>query len=160
MDKYSKNKNITHYHVTGERGYKEYGSLFKEKDLHMCENLFLSEYLFDIYRYYAAADIVVCRAGALTLSELAALKKPAVLIPSPYVAENHQYKNAKVLERQKAAVIIEEKDLTAETLVKTIEDLMENPLKLSDMAQNIGKFAAFETLDKIYETVMSVKNKK
>ena len=154
MEKYSKDKNMTHYHVTGERGYKEYGRLFREKGLHMYNNLFLSEYLFDIYKYYAAADIVICRAGAITLTELAVLKKPAVLIPSPYVAENHQYKNAKVLEREGAAAIIEEKDLTVKILTDTIEKILSDPFALSDMAKNIGKFASFETLDKIYETIM------
>ena len=157
MDKYAKDKNMTHYHVTGERGYSEYNKLFKEKGLHMYNNLFLNEYLFDIYRYYAAADIVICRAGALTLTELAVLKKPAILIPSPYVAENHQYKNAEVLEKQNAAIIVEEKDLCSERIAEEIEKLTADPFKLTDMAQNIGKFASFDTLEIIYETVMSQK---
>ena len=157
MDKYAKNKNVTHYHVTGSRGYKEYNKLFKDKGLNIYNNLFLSEYLFDIYKYYAAADIIICRAGALTLTELAVLKKPAVLIPSPNVAENHQYKNAAVLERQNAAVIIEEKDLTTEVLIKKIEELTSDPFELSKMSQNISKFASGDTLDKIYDIVMGLK---
>jgi len=156
MDKYSKEKNITHYHVTGSRGYKEYGKIFKEKNLNMYGNLFLNEYLFDIYKYYAAADIIICRSGALTLTELAVLRKPAILIPSPNVAENHQYKNAEVLEKQNAAVIIEEKDLTVENLTDKIEELTADPFKLTEMSQNIGKFASRDTLDKIYVTVMDL----
>ncbi|MCL2097071.1 MAG: UDP-N-acetylglucosamine--N-acetylmuramyl-(pentapeptide) pyrophosphoryl-undecaprenol N-acetylglucosamine transferase, partial [Oscillospiraceae bacterium] len=160
MDKYSKNKNVTHYHVTGSRGYKEYAALFKKKGLNVYNNLFLSEYLFDIHKYYAAADIVICRAGALTLTELAVLKKPAILIPSPYVAENHQYKNAEVLEKQNAAVIIEEKNLSAEVLAEKIDGLTADPFKLTDMSRNINKFASYDTLDKIYETVMDLSLKK
>ena len=157
MDKYSKNKNISHYHVTGSIGYKEFGKLFKEKGLSAYNNLFLSEYLYDIYKYYAAADIIICRAGALTLTELAVLKKPAILIPSPNVAENHQYKNAEVLEKHNAAILIEEKDLTAEILIEKIGELESDPFKLTNMAQNIGKFASRDTLDKIYDIIMSVK---
>jgi len=160
MDKYSKNKNITHYHVTGERGYREYGKLFKEKNLNVYNNLFLCEYIYDIYKYYAAADIVVCRAGALTLTELAALKKAAILIPSPYVAENHQYKNAEALEKQNAAAIIEEKDLTAEALIQKIEEITSDPFVLTNMAQNIGSFASPDTLGKIYDTIMAVKDQR
>ena len=158
MDEYAKNKNITHYHVTGTRDYAKCAGIFKDKKLNGYNNLFLSEYLFDIYKYYAAADIVICRAGALTLTELAVLKKPAILIPSPYVAENHQFKNAEVLAKQNAAVIIEEKDLTAETLAKKIEEFISEPAKLSEMSKNIHKFASYDTLDKIYKTVMSLKN--
>jgi len=157
MDKFSKNHNITHYHATGSRGYKEYSKLFKDKGLNAYSNLFLSEYIYDIHKYYAAADIMICRSGALTLTELAILKKPAILIPSPHVAENHQYKNAAALEKQNAAIVIEEKDLTAEILIKKIEELMANPYELSNMAQNIGRFGSYDTLEKIYDIVMNVK---
>ncbi|MCL1792925.1 MAG: undecaprenyldiphospho-muramoylpentapeptide beta-N-acetylglucosaminyltransferase [Oscillospiraceae bacterium] len=156
MDKYSKNKNLTHYHVTGSRGYEQYGRIFADKGLGVCDNLFLYEYIYDICKYYAAADIIVCRAGALTLAELAVLKKAAILVPSPHVAENHQYKNAEALERQNAAAIIEEKDLTAEILIRKIEELMASPEKLSDMEQNIGKFAFPDTLSKIRGIIMDV----
>ena len=157
MDKYSKNKNITHYHVTGSRSYKLYSKIFKEKRLNVYNNLFLSEYLYDIYRYYAAADIIICRAGALTLTELAVLKKPAILVPSPYVAENHQYKNAEMLAKQNAAVIIEEKDLNAKTLEDAVEKLITDPFALLDMSKNIGTFAPDGVLDKIYEIVINSK---
>ena len=157
MDKYSKNKSINHYHVTGTRAYKEYSKIFKNKGLGGYNNLFLSEYLYDIYKYYAAADIIICRAGASTLTELAVIKKPAILIPSPYVTENHQYKNAEALEKQNAAVIVEEKDLTAEILIKKIGELTADQERLPNMAKNIGKFASYDTLDKIYKIIMSLK---
>jgi len=157
MDRFSKNESITHYHVTGSRGYKEYNKLFRNKGLCTYNNLFLSEYLYDIYKYYAAADLIICRSGALTLTELAVIQKPAILIPSPYVTENHQYKNAEVLEKQNAAVIIEEKDLTAESLEKKIRELMADPFKLSNISRNISKFASNDTLDKIYKLVTGLK---
>ncbi|MCL1859865.1 MAG: undecaprenyldiphospho-muramoylpentapeptide beta-N-acetylglucosaminyltransferase [Oscillospiraceae bacterium] len=157
MDKYSKNKNITHYHVTGPRGFKEYGNLFRSKGLGVYSNLYLNEYIYDIHKYYAAADIIICRSGAATLNELAVVKKTAILIPSPNVAENHQYKNAEVLEKHNAAVIIEEKDLTAESLIKKVEELTSDPFKLPNMGRNISRFASYDTLDKIYEIIMGLK---
>ena len=159
MDKYSKEKNINHHHVTGTRGYKEYGKMFKDKGLNVYGNLFLDEYLFDIHKYYAAADIIICRAGALTLTELAVLKKPAILIPSPNVAENHQYKNAVVLEKHNAAVIIEEKDLTAESLIKKINEITSDPNKILEMSKNINQFASSDTLDKIYKIITDIARK-
>jgi UDP-N-acetylglucosamine--N-acetylmuramyl-(pentapeptide) pyrophosphoryl-undecaprenol N-acetylglucosamine transferase len=167
MDKFSKNQNIMHYHATGSSGYKEFAKLFRSKGLNTYSNLFLSEYIFDIHKYYAAADIVICRAGAATLTELAVLKKPSVLIPSPYVTENHQYKNAAVLEKEGAAVIIEEKDLTAERLIEKTDEFAADPFKISNMSKNISKFAVNGTLDKIYDIItesgmkkMSNKNKR
>jgi len=156
MDEFSKKKNVTHYHATGSLGYKEFDKLFKDKELDVYKNLFLSEYLFDIHKYMAAADIIICRAGALTLSELAIIKKPAILVPSPYVTENHQYKNAAVLEKADAAVIIEEKDLTVEALIAKVDEFVSNPLKISEMSRNIGKYAPASALDKIYDVVMQI----
>ena len=158
MEKYSKNKNINHYHATGSRDYKKSNKIFNQKGLNTYKNLFLSEYLFGMSKYMAAADIVICRAGALTLSELAIVKKASVLIPSPYVTENHQYKNAAVLEKENAAVVIEEKDLTAELLTEKVEELLDDPFKITNMAQNIGRFATPDTLDKMYKIIMNVKN--
>ena len=71
----------------------------------------------------AAADIVICRAGATTISELQASKKPAILIPSPNVAENHQYYNALALVNSNAGSMIEEKNLTCQSLMDEIEKI-------------------------------------
>lgn len=75
----------------------------------------------DALRLYGMLDGMVCRAGATTLAELTALGIPAVIIPSPYVAENHQYYNAKMLVDEDAAIMLEEKDLNADSLSKAIE---------------------------------------
>ena len=81
----------------------------------------------------AAADLVIARAGAMTLAELTALGRASVLIPSPNVAENHQYHNAMVLENHHAAVVIEEKDLTGEKLAETVRRLTDDPEKLRQL---------------------------
>jgi len=102
----------------------------------------------------AAADLVICRAGALTLSELTAQGKPAILIPSPNVAENHQYHNAMELVQAGAARIIEEKKLTGESLTAEVTQLLENKQELEIMHQNSQKLAILDANERIYRIVM------
>ena len=108
-----------HIHAYGKYG-KWFPDLLKEKgcDLEKADNLDIREFINDMDVCMAAADLVICRAGAITLSEIQALGKPAILIPSPNVAENHQYHNAMALVNAGAADIIEEKDLTGRLLAK------------------------------------------
>ena len=101
------------------------------------------EYIDDMPRFMAAADVVVSRCGAMTLSELPAMRKPSILIPSPYVAENHQYHNAKALADRGAAVCIEEKDLTDDRLWDTIEQTALSPERLAAMSEAAAGAAVF-----------------
>ena len=89
----------------------------------------------------AACDLVICRSGALTLSELQATGKPSILIPSPNVAENHQYFNALVLENKKAAVVIEEKNYDKHFLINTVKSFYENKDKLEQYSKNAYSLA-------------------
>ena len=107
----------------------------------------------------AACDIEICRAGAMTLSELAVLGKCAVIIPSPYVTNNHQYKNAKVLCDKGAAFMIEEKNLNGEKLTSTVKELVENPEKRRSTENNVREFAVTDTLDRIYKIITEIKDK-
>ncbi|MEG0736520.1 MAG: glycosyltransferase, partial [Longicatena sp.] len=84
----------------------------------------------------AHVDLIICRAGATTAAEITALGTPSILIPSPYVAHNHQFYNASVLVDKKAAFMIEEKDLNAETLKKKIDMIMSNEQLRSEMKQH------------------------
>ena len=90
--------------------------LEKEKGFAPGENLVVTEYINNMPQLLAAADLVIARSGALTLAELEAVGRASVLIPSPNVAENHQYYNALELQKAGAAVVIEEKNLTGEGL--------------------------------------------
>jgi len=96
------------------------------------------EYLFEMENYYTWADIVVCRSGASTIAELAAVGKPAILIPLPTSADDHQRKNAEALASQNAAIIIEQKDFTREKLNETLLDLQKNPTLLMTLSKNIS----------------------
>ena len=127
-------RNVLHLHATGSRGVKLFEGLEKEKDFAPGENLVVTEYINNMPQLLAAADLVIARSGALTLAELEAVGRASVLIPSPNVAENHQYYNALELQKAGAAVVIEEKNLTGDGLVKTVETLLTSPGKLARWA--------------------------
>ena len=98
----------------------------------------------------AAADLVISRSGAITISELAAAGRASVLIPSPNVAENHQYYNALELSKPGAAVLIEEKELTSEKLIDTVDRLTRDPAALAQMGAAARGCAHLNSLEKIY----------
>jgi UDP-N-acetylglucosamine--N-acetylmuramyl-(pentapeptide) pyrophosphoryl-undecaprenol N-acetylglucosamine transferase len=102
----------------------------------------------------AAADVVICRAGAMTLSELANQGKAAVLIPSPNVTDDQQYKNAKVLSDAGAAVLIRESELEEGRIGKEIERLICEPYRLEEMRRNIKSFAAEDANAVIFDEMM------
>ena len=98
-------------------------------------------------------------ARVLTLAELEAVGRAAVLIPSPNVAENHQYFNAMELQKAGAAVVIEEKDLTGEKLVGTVADLLAQPGKLAEMGRNARSLSVDDSLDRIAAALMKLVQK-
>lgn len=143
-----------HIHATGKSGYK--GFLADLKDINISSNIDIREYISDMDVCMAAADLIICRAGAITLSELLACGKPAILIPSPYVAENHQYHNAMTLKRIGAAEIIEEKDLTQDKLIEVVGNLIENKPKLEAMSKAAKSGAIMDANERIYEIIMQL----
>lgn len=143
-----------HIHGTGKSGYESMINDFKEKGIVLSEEIDVREYIKNMNECMAAADLVISRAGAITLSEITAMGKPAVLIPSPYVAENHQFHNAMTLKRAGAAEIIEEKDLTAQRLIDVVDSLIENKSKLKKMGENARKIAITDANERIYEVIM------
>ena len=155
-----KHPDILHIHASGAIEKDSTLALFKEYGLDKYDNLQLVEYIYDMPKKMAAADLVISRAGAMTLSELAMLKKPCVLIPSPNVTDNHQYKNAVELEKKNAAVVFEEKDLAEGVLVAAVRDLIFDDKKLADMQKNIKGFAVENTNTLIYEGVKKLVEEK
>ncbi|MGN1127000.1 MAG: undecaprenyldiphospho-muramoylpentapeptide beta-N-acetylglucosaminyltransferase [Ruminococcus sp.] len=146
-----------HIHAYGQYG-KWFPDLVKEKgvDIEKCSNLDIREYINNMATCLAAADVVISRAGAITLSEIQAQGKPAVLIPSPNVAENHQYHNAMALVNKKAAEIIEEKDLTPNLLSQKVDKLLESREVLEEYSQNARKMAIVDANERIYQVIKEV----
>ena len=127
----------------------ERGAVFQENP-----NVDIREYINDMDDCLAAADLVICRAGASTLSELEAAGRASILIPSPNVAENHQYHNGMVLVKNQAAVLIEEKDLSGQRLCSEVEQLANDPQRLRRLGQNAQKLAMIDANERIYEELM------
>ena len=136
--------------------------LLTERRVNLAQNpqVDIREYIDNMPQCFAAADLIICRAGAITLSELQVAGRAAILIPSPNVAENHQYHNAMVLVHHGAARIIEEKDLTGEKLIQMVKELLENPEKLAALSKNAAKMAIVDTNDRIYDVIRQLAGNK
>ena len=104
---------------------------------------------------YATADIIVSRAGAIAISELCCIGKPVILIPSPNVAENHQYKNAQSLVNKNAALLVEDSEANGK-LVYVIEDLLKNDKLKVSLSSNIKKIAVINAADKIAKIALAL----
>lgn len=146
-----------HIHAYGSYG-EWFPSLVKEKgtDIEQCDNLDIRPYIDNMPTCMAAADLVICRAGAITLSEIQAMGKPAILIPSPNVAENHQYHNAMALVNKGAAEIIEESELTGELLMKKADKMLIDPQNLAKISENSRKMAIVDANERIYSVVKKI----
>ncbi len=148
-----------HIHGAGKSGYEAMLRTLKENCGELSSEITVREYIDDMDVCMAAADLVICRAGAITLGELTACKKPSVLIPSPYVAENHQFHNAMTLKNCGAAEVIEEKDLSGDLLCRTVFNLLSNREVLERMSANAEKAAIIDSNERIYKVIKELLTK-
>lgn len=156
----SNNLKINHIHGYGKMGREIFPKIMIESGISVKnQRLRISEYINDMDTCLAAADLVICRSGASTLAELEAAGKASILIPSPIVTGNHQFHNANVLGKAGAAIVIEQKDVTNELMIKTVKDLYEHREKLSDMSDNAVKLAVKDTNDRIYKVIKELISK-
>ena len=143
-------------HACGAGGYAEVRTAFEKAGLGKYRNLELVEYIYDMPVRMAAADLVVSRSGAITLSELALAKKAALLIPSPNVTDNQQYKNAKVLADADGAVLIEEKDLAPGRICREVAAILDRPARQQELEENIAAFAVPDANEIIFREIAAL----
>lgn len=124
-------------HATGKRGYRPFIQKLKSTGSLDKAGVDVREYIYDMPTVMAAADLILCRAGASTLSELAVLGKPALLVPSPNVTNNHQEKNARVMENAGAARVLLEGQFTPESLLSDVSTLLADSVTLEAMSKNM-----------------------
>ena len=136
--------------ITGNNYYDSYVGLDKG------DNVYLFPYMNNLPSLMKSCDLMVTRAGASTISEIVTIGMPAIFIPSPYVTENHQYKNAMSLVDEDAALIIEEKNLTVSSLVDTINNTINNDDVLKNLKKNLSKFEIEGSLDRIYKEIVKL----
>ncbi len=142
---------------TGKRDYPRIQAAWKASPAGDCPRMELLEYIYDMPYRMAAADLVISRAGAMSISELALTGKASVLIPSPNVAENHQFKNAMALVKEGAGLCVEESNLPDGVLTQAVTDLLDNAQKRADMGRRIREgFACPDANERIYDQLMGL----
>lgn len=147
------------YNIIASTGERNYDAVMEEIHKHIKDipaNITVKPYIYNTDIVFAAADIIICRTGAITVSELAATGKPSVVIPSPCVAHNHQEYNARYLSDRGAAVFIRDDELTGIKLNAEILALINNKELLSEMSKNAKTVAIFDATDKIYNIAKSL----
>lgn len=151
-----KHEDIQIIWLTGENGYKEVkSSLADQVDLDDIKcNLQIFPYMYNMNEALAASNLAVCRAGASTISELAIMGLPAILVPYPYAAENHQEMNARALLQKKAAIMVIDEFLDGDTLYQRVNELMSNPQRLEQMSSNMRQQARPNALKDIVDIIL------
>ena len=147
-----------HIHAAGKGGYPVVLELLKEKgvDLEEHPSLQVREYIYDMAQVMRAADLVICRAGASTISELTALGVPALIVPSPYVTNNHQEKNARVLEEAGGAAVLLEKDSSGQALFQVACGILRDPEKRANMEKAMAALGIRDATERIYQTILEI----
>ncbi|MDD3346628.1 undecaprenyldiphospho-muramoylpentapeptide beta-N-acetylglucosaminyltransferase [Oscillibacter sp.] len=147
-----------HIHGAGKSGYPMMQKLLAQKgvDLAAHPSLSLREYIYDMATVMRAADLVISRAGASTISELTALGVPALLVPSPHVTNNHQEKNARVLEAAGGAAVLLEKDASASALFQTACGILHDAAEQKSMETAMTALGIRDAAARIYQTVLEL----
>lgn len=153
-----KNKDYQIMWAAGPEQYEEIKKQLEEVNIKIdaIPNVKIVPYIYNMEEIMNACDLLVCRSGAMTITEVAVVGKPAIFIPFPYATENHQEYNARVLEKVGAAQIILNKDLNSEILGNTIYHMVKNKEKLKQMGENAHKVAMPDVENRIYEEIKGI----
>lgn len=154
----SRKQPFHHIHSAGKQGCPMILELLREKDVDLgaCPALQLQEYIYDMAPVMRAADLVICRAGASTISELTALGTPALMVPSPYVTNNHQEKNARALEEAGGAAVLLEADCSGQALFQAACGILHSEDRLRSMEEAMARLGVRDAAERIYRTVQEI----
>ena len=154
-------KGTPFFHIHGAgRNYNDVVKALEEKGITLDSHpaFDVREYIYDMPVVMAAADLVLCRAGASTIAELTAIAKPCILVPSPNVTADHQTKNARVLSEAGGAVLLPEKDSSGQLLYDTVTELLTDTEKRSSMESALKKLGTEDANERIYQTLLGLLN--
>ncbi|QXM05814.1 undecaprenyldiphospho-muramoylpentapeptide beta-N-acetylglucosaminyltransferase [Crassaminicella indica] len=154
--KFNGRKDIYMILITGSNHYKNILEMLNKHNFKLKDNIRVMEYAYDMAMYMGASDLVMCRAGAITLAEVTAMGLPTILIPSPYVANNHQEYNAKVLEKTGAAVLLPEKELTSKNIINLVNVFLNDKNRLKEMEAKSKELAKPNATDMIYTNILNL----
>lgn len=141
------NKDYEVLFITGNEYYSKF------KDLKLNNNVFIIPYLDNMRKIFKDVDVLVTRGGASTMSEIIAYNVPSIIVPSPYVTHNHQYKNAMALVNNDAALLLEEKDLNSNNLINKIDLILNDNIKYKKIKDNLSKMYVPNSVSKIYDLI-------
>ena len=141
------NKKYEVMFVTGNSYYE------KVKKLKVPDNVKIVPFIYEMPSLMKSTDLMISRAGASTMSEILVLNVPTIFIPSPYVTNNHQYKNAMDLVNQNAALILEEKNLTKDNLINMIDEILNDKNKYKTIKDNLKELGIKDSAERIYEVL-------
>ena len=159
------NKLNKEYQLLWATGPKQY-DIIKEKledrniNMDYIENTKIVPYIYNMEEVMNISDLIVSRSGAMTITEISNLSKPSILIPLPNVSGDHQTYNAKVLENEKAAIIIPDNELEAISLNKQIEEIVFDPKRVEEMGKNAHKVSTENVEEKIYKEIKKLLDEK
>lgn len=147
-----------HIHATGSFGWRWMPQYVKEAGVDLSEHpsIDLREYIYDMPLLMAAADLVICRGGAATISEVAASATPCIIVPSPNATNNHQEKNARLLEGRGAAEVLLERDCYGGRLYETARKLLEDQERRSAMRSALRQVAVVDAAEQIYGVLLEL----
>ena len=145
-----------HLHATGSFGWKWMPELVKEKGVRLENGLQMREYIYNMPTVMAAADVIISRAGSSSLNEIAASGTPCAIIPSPNVVDNHQEKNAAILEQRGAALVIHEKDCSGKVLYDAVASLLNDDAARAEMRKALLDMAVMDSTEQICNVVQNL----
>lgn len=151
----SKEKLWRHIHATGSFGWKWMPEYVKEQGIDLAANpqIVMQEYIYNMPTLMAAADLVISRAGASTLNEIAVAGTPCIIVPSPNVTNNHQEKNAAILAAHGAAVVLHENTCDGVLLYRTAKELLADAPRREKMRRSLRKLAVLDSTQRIYQII-------
>ena len=147
-----------HIHATGSFGWRWMPEYVKEQGVDLAAHpmVTMQEYIYNMPTLMAAADLFLSRAGASTLNEIAAAGTPSIIVPSPNVTNNHQEKNARILEQRGAAVVLRESECDGERLYREACALLEDEAKRKKMRTALRELAVIDSAERIYQILMEL----
>ncbi len=151
------------YQVVFVTGPKQYNTVIEKirqrgYEIEQLENVHILNYVYNMEEYMSVADVIISRAGALSLTEICIMGIPSIIVPYPYAAENHQVYNAQIIQAKGAGIVITEDKLTVDSLNDTLESIIYNKEKLEQMRNQAKKLAVLNVEDRIYSEIKRLVN--
>ena len=154
------NEKTYHIHATGKDNYDACIKAYNEKVGIPCSRIEIKSYIYNMPELMSAADVVISRAGAMSISEISLMGKACILVPYPAATDNHQLKNAQALANEEAAILVEEKELSSSVLTNHVKNVIDDSERRSTLEANVRKFSMTDANRRVFEEITKLLKKK